>query len=112
MTFEEEYMNLINTWDALGFHLFMRGLKEDQINDLPDFPNGKKMKHKDLSRALDNAGFYVKNNLEAELIELIALEDNEGIKEFLDFDRSAVFLNDCSKQVIDYVEKNIWTTEF
>jgi hypothetical protein len=112
MTFEEEYMELINTWDALGYHLFMRDLTEDQINDLPDFPKGKIVKYKDLVRALDKAGCLIKQNLEFELTGLISIEDNYGIKEFLDFDRSAVFLNDCSKQVIDYVEKNIWTTEF
>ena len=110
MTLDEEYLHLINSWDCIGLLLFCRELPED--TDLQAFPKGKIVKYKTLVRAMMNAGFYISSYMELELTELISINDDAGIIDFLDFDRSSEFLKLCDKQIIEYVENNIWTTEF
>lgn len=113
MSSQNEYIELLNKWDCLGLWLFLRPISQEEQTDLyNDFPKGGKVRYKQLHTALEKAGFIIAQNLSVEIDCLAAIHDDQGLMELLEISGILFILKMCSDETVNYIEENIWTTEF
>ena len=112
-TIKEEYMGLLDSWDSLGLWLFLKTITDEQQIDLyGDFPEGLKVRYKQLHTALDKAGFIIAKRTALDIQFMALGQDDQGLREYLEIDGVLFILEFCSNFTINYIEDNLWTIEF
>ena len=111
--YKEEYMQLLDSWDALGLWIFLRTISEDEQSSLyNDFPKGLKVKYKRLHVALSDCGFMIAGQISVDIDCLAAIRDDQGLHEALEIDGLADILKMCSDETVKYIKDNLWGHEF